>query len=77
MNRFGKGTENDTFLGQLLLKGRADGNAIKDGIDGDAGQSLPLLQRNAQLLIGLQQFGIDFIEALRSVALLFRGRVIN
>src|SRR5262245_6058422 len=43
----------------------------------DAEQRLPLAQRDAELLVGLEDLGIDLVERLRSVLLLGRGVVID
>ena len=54
---------------ELLLEGGGDGDAIEDGIDRDAGEDGALLQRDAELFVGLEEFGIDFVEALGASAL--------
>ena len=68
LHGFGEGAEDDADFVQLGLEGGGDGHAIEHGIDGDAGQHGLLLQGNAELVVGLEQFRIDFVQALRAVA---------
>ena len=51
----------------LRLEGRRDRDAVEDRIDGDAGEQLALAQRDAELLVGLEQLRVDLVEALRRV----------
>ena len=44
------------------LKVVADRDAVEHRVDRDAGQGRALLQRDAELLVGRQQFGIDLVE---------------
>ena len=53
---------------QLALEGGGDGDAVEHRIHRDAGQHRLLLQRNAELLVGLEQFRIDLVQALGAVA---------
>ena len=66
-HRFRKRTENDAGFGQLGLERCCNGHAVEYSIDGDAGKSRAFVQRNAQLVIGLQQLWIDFVQAFRPV----------
>ena len=59
-----EGAEDDAGLGQLLFEGGRYRNAIEDGVDGDAGQSRPLMQRDPELVIGFEQLGVNLIQAL-------------
>ena len=69
----GEAAEDDSLFGELGAEGGGDGDAVKDGIDGDAGEHFLFVQRNAELGVSLEQFGIDFVEA---VQLLLRRGVI-
>ena len=78
MHRFRNRAENNAVLFQFFFIGRRDRNAVEHGIDRHAAflharQNFLLLQRNAELVIGFQQFGIDFVERLRLVRLFRRG----
>ena len=76
-HRFAEGAKNDSMLCELCFKRGGDGNTVKHGIHGDAGQPLLFAQGNAQLRISLQKLGIDFIETLGPVAFLFGSGVID
>ena len=58
---------------QLLLESGGHRDAVEHRIHRHAGQQLLLVQRNAELLVGLQQLGIDFVQALEPGLLLGRG----
>ena len=75
-DRFRDRAEDHARFGQLRLEGRRDRNGVEHRIDRDAGQQLLLGQRNAELLVGLEQLRIDLIEALRALRLRLRRRVI-
>lgn len=75
----GDRTEDDAGLPELFLEGRPDRDAVEDRIDRDLARGLALgaldarkdhllAQRDAQTLIGGEQLGIDFVEALGFVA---------
>jgi hypothetical protein len=49
-------------LRQLFAKRRADGDGIEDRVHRDARELLLLLQRNAELLVRLENLGIHFLE---------------
>ncbi len=76
MDSFREGTEDDAQLGQLGFKGGAYGDAVKHRVHSYTRQQLAFLQRNAQLLVRLQQLRIDVIKALRTVARFLRSRVV-
>ena len=76
-HRLGERAEDDPHLVELGLEGRRDGDRIEDRIDGDAGERGALVQRNSQLLVGLEQLGIDVGERLRPVLLRLRRRVVD
>jgi hypothetical protein len=74
--------EDHAGLGQFLLEGGHDGDGIEHRVDRHlallhAGEDFLLRQRNAELLIGLQQFRIDLVERARSGHALRRGIVIE
>ena len=71
------GTENHAGLGQVLAKRGCHRHAVEHGIHGHARQRLLLFQRNAQLVVGIQQLRIDFVETLRSRALAPRRGIIG
>ena len=73
LHRLGERTENDAVLGQFLLVRRAHRHAVEHRVHRYAGQSLALVQRHAQLVIGFQQLGVDFIKALRPILILRAG----
>ena len=66
-DRFGERTEDDADSGQLLPEGRGNRNAVEHRVDRDTGELLALPQRNAELLVGLEQLRIDLVQALRPV----------
>ena len=66
--------EDHAGLFQLVLEGGGDRNGIEHGIDRDAalafrahdaGQHFLLAQRNAELLVGAQNFRIDLVERVQ------------
>ena len=71
-NRFGDGAEDDARFMELLLEGGRHRDRVEHRIHGDTRQRGALVQRNTQLFIGLQQLGVDLIQALRTVFRLFR-----
>ena len=73
----GEGPEDDADFVQLRLEGGGDGHAIEHGIDRDTGEHGLFLQGNAKLGVGLEQFGVDVVQALRPIALGFGRRIIN
>ena len=71
----GERTEDDALLGQLSLEGRGDRNAVHDGVHGHAGETLLLVERDAELVEGLAQLGVHLIERVERLLLLGRGVV--
>ena len=61
---FGDRAEDHARLVQLFLEGGGDRDGIEHRVHRHAGQQLLLGQRNAELLVGLEQLGIDFVQAL-------------
>src|SRR5208282_2041208 len=74
--RLGDRAEDDADLLYLALEGRRHRDAVEDRIDGDAGQDLLLPKRNAELLVGLEELGIDLAQALGTLLRLGCGIVI-
>ena len=52
------GTEDDSFLRELLLEGCLDGNRVHDGVDCRATQRQPFFKGNAQLVECFHQFWV-------------------
>ena len=50
--------EDHPGLGEVFLEGGGHGDGIEHCIDGDAGQCRALVQRDAELFVGLQELGI-------------------
>ena len=73
LHRFGERAEDDARLRQLRLEGGGHGDAVEHRVHRDAGQDRLLLQRNAELLVGLEQLRIDLVQALGPVALWSSG----
>ena len=63
-HRFGKRAKNDACVCQLALERGRDGDTVEYSINGNSRQAGAFMQRDSQLLIGLQQLRIDFIQAL-------------
>ena len=82
-DRLGDRHEDHAGLLQLLLEGRGDRDGIEHRVDGDparrldAGQDFLLAQRNAELLVGLEDLGIDLVEGFRRRVHLRRGVVVD
>src|SRR4030088_87143 len=74
--RFAKRAENDPELPELFSHSRPDRDAVEDRIDGDTGEEFLLGERDAQLLVGAEELGIDFVQALERLDAL-RRRVVN
>ena len=69
--------EDHASLGELLLECRRHRDAVEYGVDRHAREPRAFVQRHAELLVGRQQFRVDFIEALRAVLLGLRRRVVR
>ena len=61
-HRLAEGHEQNAMLRELFLIRGTNGHGINDGINGHAVHALLLTQRNAQLVVHLQQLGIDLVE---------------
>ena len=64
------------LLLELVLEGGGDRDAVEHRVHRDAAEALLLFQRDAELLVGLQQLGVDLVEALELLLLLGR-RVVD
>ncbi len=75
--------EDHPGLLELLAEGGRHADAVEHRIDRDlaraldAGEHLLLFERDAELLVNLEDFGIDFVEALERRLLLRRGVVVR
>jgi hypothetical protein len=67
LDRFPEAHEQDAELAELLLEGRSDGHTVEDGVDCDTGQGGALGEGDPQLLEGLENLGVDLVEALRTL----------
>ena len=72
-----EGAEDDPVARELFTEGGRDRDAVEDSVDRhlpwlDPREDLSLMERNPQLLVGLEELRIDLIEALRPV--FFGGR---
>src|SRR5216684_8628605 len=74
--RFREGAEDNSQISQLLLERSRHGDAIEHRIHRHTREVLLLLERNAQFLVGAQDFGIQFLKA-REAGLLFGCGIIN
>ena len=72
---FADAAEDDAMLGELLLEAGEDRDGVENGVDGHVGQHLLLLQRDAELFVGRQDFGVNFVQAVQ-LGLLLGGRVV-
>ena len=77
LDGFGEGAEDDAHLAQLCLEGGGHRDAVEHGIHRHAGEQFPLLQRDAQLFIGAEQFRIDVVQALGPVGVGFGRGVVD
>ena len=74
----GERAEDDTGIGELFAKRRGDRHAVEYRIDRNARQCRSLVERDAELVVGFEQLGIDFFQALRSVIVVsLRRRIIR
>ena len=67
LHRVRERTEDHADLGELLAEGGAHRDRVEHRVDRHAGKPGPLVQRHAQLLVGLEQLGVDVGQALRTV----------
>jgi hypothetical protein len=67
--RLRDGAEDDSGLAQVLAERGRHRHAVEHGIHRNARQCLLFFQRDAQLVVGVQQLRIDLVETLRTRAL--------
>ena len=73
---FRERAEDDSEFLQLRLIGCCHRYTVENRIDSNTREDCPFLQWNAKLLICFQELRIDFVEALGSILVLLRCRVI-
>ena len=76
-DRLADGAEDHPCLVQLVLEGGGDADAVEHRIHRHAGQRHLFMQRDAQLLVGFQQLGIDLVQRLLQRRVLGRGIIIG
>ena len=76
LDGFGEGAEDDAHLAQLFLEGGGHRDAVEHRIHRHAGEQFALLQGDAQLFVGAEQFRIDLVEALGPVVVGLGGGVV-
>src|ERR1022692_1205422 len=76
LDGFGERAEDDAQLTELFFEGGGYRYAVEHRVRGDAGEQLTLLQRDAKLFIGAEQFRIDIVEALGPVDVGLGGGVV-
>ena len=78
---FTERTEDNPMFCQLFFERRHDGYTVKHGVHGNlrrafnASEDFLLFQRNAELVVDLKDFRINFVERLRPF-LLHRGSIV-
>ena len=77
LHGLGERAEDHAGLGQALLEGRRDRDAVEHGVHGDARQPGALVQRDAELVVGFEQLRVHFGKRLRAVLALLRRRVVR
>ena len=77
LHGFGERAEDHAGLGQPRLERGGHRDAVEHGVDRHAGQARALVQRHAELGVGLQQLRVDFLQALGRIRLGLGRRVIG
>jgi hypothetical protein len=77
VHRLGERAEDDPQLPELALEGGGDRDAVEHRVDRHPGEDFLLLERDAELLVGAPQLGIDLLEGTRTIGRRFRRRVID
>ena len=67
VHRLGDRAEDHARLRQLGLEGGAHGDRVEHRVHGHPGEHFLLVQRDTQLLVGVQQFRVHLVQALRPV----------
>ena len=68
MHRLGDRAEDHPGFLQLAAEGGTDGYRVEYRVHRHAGQRRLLMQRDAELFVGAQQFRVNLVEALRAVS---------
>ena len=76
-NRLRHRAEDDSLLGQSLLKGGLHRGRVHHRINRHTRQSKLLLERNTQLIECSLEFGIDILDGSRLRLLLLRSRIVD
>src|SRR5437879_13428457 len=76
-HRFRERAEHDARGGVPLLEGGRDGDAVEYRVHRDPGEARALVERYAELLVGLEELRVDLVEALRAVLLRPGGGIIG
>jgi hypothetical protein len=66
-DRLRETAEDHADLREPVLEGGGDADGVDDGVDRDPGEDLPLLERDPELVVHLEELGIDLVERLRLV----------
>ena len=77
LNGIRERTENDAGFFEAIFERGGHRDAVEDGIDGNTCEASALVQRNAEFFVGLEQFGVYLIEALRSIGFSLGRRVVR
>ena len=80
-----EGAEDDAHFCEAFLMGSSYGHAVEDGVDGDTCEPLLFLQWDAELFVGLEDFGVYFVKGLGALlgggvvddVLVVDGRVVD
>ncbi len=77
LHRFGEGAEDHAGRGQLVLERGGHRYAVEHRVDRDASQARAFMQGHAELLVGGKQLRVDIRQALRTVGVHLRRRVVG
>ena len=66
-HRLGDGAEDNPRFPELLPEGGGDRDRVENRVDGDPGQRRLLMQGYAELVVGLDQLRVYFIQALGTI----------
>ena len=68
--------EDHSCLRQFVLEGRRDRHTVKHRIHRHPRKRFLLFQGNAELVVSLDQFGVNFVQAFRPVLVALGRRVV-
>ena len=77
LDRLAERHEDDAVFRERVLEGRLHRSRVHHRIDGHAREFLLLVQRDAEFVESVQQFGINLVEALYLLAFARRGVIDN